>query len=243
MRDENLLFFFVYLFLEEQVERPDVARLIPPREKGNVESLTLIYLHNSDPDESTVKHLRSLVNFVKIFNDDNDCIAFINTVTSEKILLILSYSFHQSILPRIKELQQIFIIYILLENADQSDIPSGNLKIRGTFTDFDDMYKQISNDINKVTRDLVLYLTVSSNATSITSAVFYSLLLSEIILDTTEAKSDMKELINFSRQEYEGNDEELKMIDEFENFYKKSEAIAWFSRSCFIYKVNRMIFN
>jgi len=220
------------------VERPDVARIVPPREKGNVENFTLVYLHDSYPDESIVKHLRSLVNFLKIFNDGDDCIAFINTIANEKILFILSHTFHESILPRIEELQQIFMIYILSENNDQLDIPAGNSKIRGAFTNIDDIYEQISDDIKKITRDLVVYFVGSSSATSLSASAVYFLLLIEIILDTTETKSDMKDLINFSREEYEGNDEELKIIDEFENNYQKNQAISWYSRSCFISKVN-----
>ncbi len=223
------------------MERPEVPHVAPPREKGNVESFTLIYLNETNPDESTIKRLRNLVNFVKIFNDEDDCIAFLNTAAEEKILLLVSYSFHQTVLPRIEELQQIFMIYILSENEEQLDIPSGNLKIRGAYINFDDMYERISDDINKVTGDLVLYLNTSSSTTSISPNVFYYLLLTEIILDKTEAKDDMKELINFVRKEYQDNDEELKLIDEFENSYKKEEAIAWFCRHSFVSKVNKCI--
>jgi hypothetical protein len=198
----------------------------------------LFYLHNLYPDESIIKHFRSLVNFLKIFNDGDDCIAFINNIENEKIILIISDSFYHSVIPRIEELQQILTIYILLENNNQLDLSSTNSKIQGIFNNINHIYEQISNYINKMTGHLIFYLNISSNSTSIETTVLYFLLLIEILLDKTENKSDLKEMIHFSREEYEGNDQELKMIDEFENKYEKNQAIYWFSRPCFISKVN-----
>jgi len=178
------------------------------------------------------------VNFTKIFNDVDDCVAFINSISYEKILLILSNSFCDSILPRIGELQQIFTIYILIENEDNIDLSSKPSKIQGFYTNVNDIYAEITNDINKITRDLVIYLNASSNAISLEPTFVYFQLLSEIILDPNEIANGLKELINFSRQEYDGNDEELKLIDEFEKTYQKNQAIYWFSRQCFLSKVS-----
>lgn len=231
--------FLILVFLEPQSEQPKTVNEAPPREKGNVEYFILIYLHESKPEESVVKHLRSLVNFLKIFDDTDDCIAFINTISNEKILLILSSSFQKSIHPKIKELQQIYTIYILSEREnDDDDSPLKPAKVQGFYTDINDIYQPITNDINKISRDLVIYLNTSSNVVTMEQVVEYFLLLNEIILDKTDTKDDIKELTNFARQEYEGNDEELKIIDEFENTYQKNQAIYWFSRQCFISKVN-----
>jgi hypothetical protein len=233
-----IIWFYLCISLEQQVERPETSSESSPREKGNVENFILIYLNSSYPDESIIKNLRHLVNFLKIFNDIDDCIAFINTISHERIILILSKSFSESIIPRIEELQQIFTIYILSEDEDENYSPSKPTKIRGLYTSIDIVYEQIKDDINKVTRDLIIYLNSSTNAITLEPIFIYFQLIIEYILDKTEIKDNLKELIDFSRQEYDGNDEELKIIDEFEQTYKKNQAISWFSRSCFISKVN-----
>lgn len=215
---------------------------MPLREKGNVENFALVYLHTSYPDESIIKQLRSIVNFMKIFNDIDDCVAFINTISYEKIVLILSNSFADSILPRIGELQQIYTIYVLRENEDDIDLSSKQPKIQGLFKNTNDICEQMRNDTSKISRDLIIYLNASSNAITLEPAFTYFQLLSEIILDKNEIGHGLKELINFSRQEYDGNDEELKLIDEFEKTYQKNQAIYWFSRQCFISKVNEFIY-
>jgi hypothetical protein len=130
-------------------------------------------------------------------------------------------------------------IYILCEDdQDKQIISNKQSKIKGFYTNINEIYQQISIDITEITRDLIAYMNISPNSTTLDPVFIYSQLISEIILDSEETEYAMKELINFSRQEYDGNQEELSIIDEFENDYDKNRAIWWFSRQCFLSKVN-----
>lgn len=84
-------------------------------------------------------------------------------------------------------------------------------------------------------------MNISSNTTVLDQGFIYSYLLNEIILDNEETDYALKDLINFSRQEYEGNEIELTIIDEFESDYQKDRAIWWFTRQCFLSKVNQIL--
>lgn len=221
-------------FIEEQIEHPESPIASRSREKGNVEYLTLIYLHETNPDESIVQHLRSLVNFVKIFNDIDDCIAFINTVDNERLVVIISKTFYQSIISRIEDLQQIFSIYIL---SDEDIEQTTTSKIRGTYTDMNEIYKSIALDVEHISMDSTIYLSVCSRATTIESSTIYYLILNEILLHKQDEKYQLTGLISLARREYEGNESELEIIDEFEKTYKKNQAIHWYSRTCFLSKV------
>ena len=219
-------------------EPAEINKPGPPREKGNVEYFILIYLHDDPLNESQHKQLRNLVNFIKIFDDDDDCFAFIKKIYNEKIILIIENSFVKYIINKIEKLQQIYSIYILTNKEHRDDLIDNNSKIRGYYTDIKELYQPISTDINKLTRDLIVYLNTSSYSSKMEPVILYYLLLNEIILDKTDIKNSLTNLIKFSRKEYEENDDELKLIDEFENTYKKEDAITWFSKSCFISKVN-----
>ncbi len=130
-------------------------------------------------------------------------------------------------------------IYILCEDdQDKQIISNKRSKIKGFYTNINEIYQQISIDITEITRDLIAYMNISPNSTTPDPVFIYCQLISEIILDSEETEYAMKELINFSRQEYDGNQEELSIIDEFENDYDKNRAIWWFSRQCFLSKVN-----
>ena len=225
--------------LEQEVEHSETLIGNAPRQKGNVEYFTLVYLNSTYPDDSIVEHLRGLVNFLKIFDDTDDCIAFINSISNEKIIFIVSNIFSNSLLPRIEDLQQIFTVYILCENdQDKQNSFDEKSKVKGCYTNINEIYWQISIDINKVTRDLIAYMSISSNPDTLDPMFTYCQLITEIILDSDETDYAMKELINFVRQEYDGNQEELSIIDEFETDYREDRAIWWFSRQCFLSKVN-----
>ncbi len=223
--------------LEQQVEHSEPSVGNAPRQRGNVEYFILVYLNNTYPDDRIIKQLRGLVNFIKIFDDIDDCIAFINCITNEKVILISSDLLSNSILPRIEDLQQIFTIYILSDNEQNSSLLIEQRKVKGFYNNINEIYQQMSNDINVVTRDLIAYMNISSNSTIPDPMFIYSYLISEIILDSEETEYALKDLINFSRQEYDGNQEELLIIDEFENDYQKNRAIWWFTRQCFLSKV------
>lgn len=205
----------------------------PPREKGNVENFILIYLHPIYPNPSILTRLRGLINHVKIFDDSDDCLALINTITNERILLIIDQSLHENILSRIDELQQILAVYILTDTEQAIDHP----KVQGVYSTIEQISERISLDMKRISRDLIIYLNISSKGLSMDRTVIYYLLLTELLLDPNEMKTDLKELISFARQEYQDNEEELTRIQLFENDYQKNQAIYWFTRPCFLSKV------
>lgn len=225
--------------LEQQTERSETTADFAPRERGNVEEFVLVYLHSNYPEESAIGHLRSLVNFWKFFDDIDDCMAFINGIINERVLIISSNSFISSIHSKIEDLQQISSIYILSDHEEQEDsyLINNSKLIRGIYYNIRKLCEQMSIDINLLASDLISSITISSNSNELSPAFVYNQLLSEIILDNDETDNSLKELIQFTRQEYEGNEEELAILDEFENDYQKNRAIWWYTRPCFLSKV------
>ena len=232
--------------LEQQVEQPAPAIANAPRERGNVEYFILVYLHSTYPDQIVIKHLRGLVNFLKIFDDIDDCMALINNISNEKVIVITSNSFIDELRPKIEDLQQTLAIYVLSDtDEDPQNSPPANdqpSKVKGFYRDINEIYQQMNADINTVSRDLVSYVNITSNSETLEPMFIYTYLLGEIILDSEETENAMKELIQFSRQEYQDNEEELARIEEFENDYQKARAIWWFTRQCFLSKVNILFF-
>ncbi|CAF3339972.1 unnamed protein product [Rotaria sp. Silwood2] len=47
----------------------------------------------------------------------------------------------------------------------------------------------------------------------------------------------IKDFVVFCKEEYNGNTKEIEVIDEFDSHYESSNAIWWYTRECFIYKM------
>jgi tetratricopeptide (TPR) repeat protein len=64
----------------------------------------------------------------------------------------------------------------------------------------------------------------------------------EVLLRMHHKSTDRKELIDICKENYKGNQQEMKIIDEFEKNYKPEDAIWWYTReSCFYRILNKAL--
>ncbi|CAF1630017.1 unnamed protein product, partial [Adineta ricciae] len=133
--------------INQTSSRKKLANLIP-RQVGNVENYLLVYLDLSPLDDSIALQLRGLINYLKAFDDPDDCVAFINTITNEKVIFIVTDALGDPVVSRIQDLQQIFAIYVLCQTEEQADNWSTNQpKIRGIYTDINEILVKVKHDI------------------------------------------------------------------------------------------------
>ncbi|CAF4560881.1 unnamed protein product [Didymodactylos carnosus] len=65
---------------------------------------------------------------------------------------------------------------------------------------------------------------------------FWFQLLIETLLRMPQTSSAKSDLLDLCRQHYDGNDEELSKINEFERCYCCEQAIWWYTRDSFLYR-------
>ena len=178
--------------LEQQVEQPAFAIADASRERENMEYFILVYLHSIQPDETVIKRLRGLANFLKIINDIDDCMALINNISNEKVIIVTSNSFTTALLPKIEDLQQILTIEILCDTdeyqPDSFSVVDQRSKLKGFYRDINEIYRQMNVDINIVSRDLLSYVNISPNSETLEPMFIYTHLLTEIILDSDKRR-------------------------------------------------------
>ncbi|CAF0923583.1 unnamed protein product [Rotaria sordida] len=210
-----------------------------PRLTGNVENFLLVYLDSLIPDNSLLIKFRALINYLKIFDDVDDCIAFINNISNEKIIFIVSDALGDPIVSRIQDLQQLFAIYVLCQTDKQIENWSKNQpKIRGIYIDINQIVEQIKFDIeNDEENSLTFTYTLTRANRKIESSFLKNQILKEILLDSDEMNEGKKELIDFCRIEYVDNIEQLTYIQQFENEYQKENIIQFFQKDKFLYKM------
>jgi hypothetical protein len=197
-------------------------------------------LDSSTPDISILEKFRGLINYLKIFDDADDCIAFINTISNEKVILIVSDALGDPVVSRIQDLQQLFAIYVLCQTEEQADGWSTNQpKIHGIYTDIHEILKQIKVDIEKDEENLLTF-THTLSTTNMKEEPFFLInqIMKEILLDPDEMNEAKKELIDFCQNEYKDNTEQLTSIEQFQNEYRKENLLQFYQKQNFLYKVS-----
>jgi hypothetical protein len=197
-------------------------------------------LDSSLPDNSILIKFRGLVNYLKLFDDPDDCIAFINSISNEKVLLIVSDALGDPVVSRIQDLQLLFAIYVLCQTEEQTEGWSTNQpKIRGINTDINEILDQIKHDIEKDEENFLTFTYSLPNANIKEESSFViNQIIKEILLDPDEMTEAKKELIDFCQIEYENNPEQLTYIQQFENDYQKENSLEFFQKHKFLYKVS-----
>jgi hypothetical protein len=198
-----------------------------------------------DDIQTSIAALRQIVNSI-IFVDTNDaCIDFIDKkIKQEKIFLIISGSLGQHLIPQIKHninLDSIYIFCMKKIKHEQWATKNQHHKIKGIFTDIQDVCNQLKEDIKQCKHEFssiqILGLQTSKVCNHLDASFMYSQLLKEIPLALIQDDADKDELVNYCRQQCSNNDRELRIIDEFEEKYDLPSPIWWYTRECFTYSM------
>jgi len=210
-----------------------------PHQLGNVENNILVYLDDQIFDRTLLNQFRSLINSIEFFSDADDCIAFINTISNEKVYLIVNDRLGDPVVSKIQDLQQLAAIYVLCQTDEQMDNWSANQpKIRAIHTDIQQIFRQMKTDLDEDEDNcLTLTFSVANMNTKEEPLFVIQQILKEILLDQEDLNNAKQELIDFARKEYENNPEQLKFIDNFEENYDKENILQFFHRNQFIYKM------
>jgi hypothetical protein len=137
---------------------------------------------------------------------------------------------------------QLAAIYIFYE--DNKEIHNEWIKdyriIKGFYQNISSLCEQLKEDIRKTEHDSIGFdITPIGSSLQMNDkqeiSFMYAQLFKELILETND---DCKiELINFAREQYINNPHELNVISEFERTYQQSQAVQWYTRDTFLYRV------
>jgi len=220
----------------------------PPKQRI-IQNFLLIWL-DSNIDESkddcqkTLKQLRSIVNTIYIFTNSDDCVHFLDQINHEKIFMIVSGALGQSIIPNIHERSQLDAIYIFCGNKAQHEKWAKQwFKIKGVYTQIISIFEALQNAVKQCNQDSTLFSFVSSsnkdsqNLDQLEPSFMYTQIFKEILLKLEDNERSVKDLVNYCREHYDGNKEELKIIDQFARDYRPDSSIWWYTRECFTYQM------
>jgi hypothetical protein len=197
----------------------------------------IIWLVNDEIQAKT--QLRKTINFHETFNNVNECIDYITECKRDKIFFVIIEEFISVTLPTTHDLPQIYSIYIFSQNENQQ-IKSYS-KVRGIYSQIIEIHQEIIQDMRKLVPDDNLPISVLPASDMITpsnrlsaSFMYFQLFLNILLqMDVGNGKQDM---IDECRRQYDGNENELKNIDDFQCNYTVNKAIEWYTRDTFLYR-------
>jgi hypothetical protein len=189
--------------------------------------------------------LHNVVNIVHTFTQPDQCIQFLNEIKTEKVFVITSGSFGQHFVPDIHALSQLDAIYIFCRNKSYHERWAKVwFKIKGVHTNIKPICQALHLAVKQCNQDSmpVSFLTLGENLNQLKSSFMYTQLFKEILLEMVHDDKSIKDLVIYCRQFYTENLTQLTILDEFENNYRSTLAIWWYTRECFTYQMlNRAV--
>jgi len=179
----------------------------------SIENYLIVWL-DSNTDIS-LNQLRRFVNTIQLFSDAQQAIDFVNNIKNERIFFFLSDS---SLVSNIDHLPQIQSISILPMSIDE-------------------ICDKLKEEIQQFDRNSISIHVTSTDENHLNESFFYSQFLQDMLLDCNYDYYTKNQFIEFCRQQYENNIEQLKSIDEFDRDYHSHCPFWWYNRKDFAYKM------
>ncbi|CAF2027335.1 unnamed protein product [Rotaria magnacalcarata] len=204
----------------------------------NRENLTLIWFDSNTrlckDTEKIIRQLRLVNDYVILCSDREECIRRVQLINKETVFLITSGAKSSQILPRISSFHQVDSVFIFnKEKIPCEDVLTEYSNVIGVYLNLEDLCKSIKEQIDLVDKQIqtfsffdqhqILTKDLSrESANFLRFQLFYQTLT--CLPRSPQAKQQM---IQACREYYDGNTNEMKFIDDFEENYRSEDAIVW----------------
>lgn len=233
-------------------ERPVIMNvsesLIESNENENKEEVTLIWYDKNLDKNKTAELLQEINDYLIICSNNEICIKYINEIKNEKVFLIISGSSIDSILNEIhdyKQIDSIFSFCFYLNKYKKYLNNEKYYKIIGIYSNYQLLIKSIQENIRYLNKQIQASNLFDQDEKSMKNLneylfEFRSFILFKQILLKTEYNNEMakQQMIDiYTNYYYRNNRKELLNIQLFQKTYKSQDAIYWYTKQTFVYRL------
>ncbi|CAF0834501.1 unnamed protein product [Rotaria sordida] len=194
--------------LQKQVSRLNRVQT----NRKNYEDFIVVWLDENiqkiDDTQKVIAELRKMMNRLEIFDNKECCLDFLRGIKREKLLLVLSDSFGQYVLPQINSIPQLASVYIFSADKIKHENCSSSFKIvHGIYTDITSLCEKIRNYIKLSSNDLQVINTIivdDINKNRQEPSFMYVQILKDILVDMQHDIETEIKFIDDLRKEYAG---------------------------------------
>ncbi|CAF3674991.1 unnamed protein product [Rotaria sordida] len=213
------------------------------------------YKSFSNNEKNILYYLRQLnVASIRVYNDVNLCLDFLKSISSveniqsSKIFLILSDEFNLEILPELKSLSIVNSIFIFSMDSTKyvELIKEYESFIIDICTTIDDLYNSINKQIEEHDElKLVFHFfaqkqNTTRDLTNDSASFLWFQLFQIIINDLKCTENDMNTMLNYCSKQLQKDRNPTKgllEIEEFRQTYTSNDAIHWYTKESFVYRL------
>ena len=225
-------------------------RLRPSRRSQVLQNYRLVWV-DAGIDESNgdcqhiLVQLRNVVNGIKIFQDSDTCVDFLQNVVDEKVFVIASSLLGKDLIPRIHSMSQVDTIYIFCDDEARHKAWSEQWsKIKGVYTRIEricEALRQSSRQCNQDCTPMSFVARATNDSTpnlnELEPSFMYTQLFKNALLGMEHERQALDDFVKYCREGGGAVHGGLAVIDEFQHEYSPDKAIWWYTRECFIYQM------
>ena len=235
---------------DELIQEPSNQRTITRRQKNVriVENVLLIWLDNNIDNNSIncqniITQLQHTVNSIKTFINVEACLEFLKNIENEKICMIISGSLAQDIVPQIHNMSQVDTIFIFCGNKKLHELWIKDWsKMKGVFTEIDSICEalKVAAQHCKQNATPISFMPTSSDISTkhlnqLDPSFMYTQILKDILLTIDFDEQHITQFIQYCRDVYDDNRQELNNVKELEDKYYNKTPIWWYTSESFLY--------
>ncbi|CAF2390198.1 unnamed protein product [Rotaria sp. Silwood2] len=207
----------------------------------NIRTFRILWLdsqvNTNENNQAAQQQLRKLDKNLLTFDNQEECHKYVVSMLSDdRIVFVVSGQLGQKIVPQIHQLPQIRSIYIYCQNMafhEQWARPYNK-----TVADkFAEIMTRIQSDKRTITSLEATSLKNANYCTVIDDPFDNPIGFLECFIRIESNQTDIFECISFCQNKYKHDQHELKLIHEFQQSYASEQAIWWYTRQSFVYKI------
>ncbi|CAF1514384.1 unnamed protein product [Adineta steineri] len=210
-----------------------------------MQNIPLIWLDNNINDNNadcnnTIKQLKCVANNISTFTDSEECVKFIQTITNNKVCMIISGSFGPHIVPHVHYMPQVDTIFIFCNSQEYNKQWTKEWpKIKGVFSDITIIGETLKKTAQQCEQNAISISFVASNKKldQLDPSFMYTQILKEILLTINFEDKHIREFISYCREVFVKNEYDLHNVEKLERDYYDQTPIWWYTYQYFLYSM------
>jgi tetratricopeptide (TPR) repeat protein len=198
-----------------------------------------------DDTREIIEQLRQINDYVLFYSNEQQCLDYMRSVENEKIFLILNDQISLTVLEQCEQMNQVDTVFILCCTPENYEhFLKQYCKVFGIYCKRHDLLVNLKENINLLERQLQTFSFFQQHrekAIRELSKESVSFLWFQIFKDLLQRlpRNDhsKQQLVDFCHQYYRENKQELEWINEFKTSYTAQNAIQWYTRETFLYRL------